>query len=82
MNLIYNSDEINADRKGTTVKVGDRVVTNLGESVEVRFFREPSSPASSGKVSVRYTSEEDEGHEAEYYVSVIGAEWVNREDRR
>ena len=81
MNLIYNSTLINAGRKGQPVTVGDVVTTSDGESVRVTHFRPPHKPSSSGKVCVKYTSQEVKGYESEYYVSVIGAEWVARDDR-
>ena len=61
--------------EGTTreVKVGDEVTLGDGETVTVTYFRPPHKPSSSGKVSV-------DGNR-EYYVSVIGAEWIEREDR-
>jgi len=58
------------------VKIGDAVMLD-GSSVTVDFFREPHSPASSGKVSVKF----NDGFTREYYVGVIGAEWIEREDR-
>lgn len=77
MNLIYDSDETNVPFKGQPVKVGDKVKTRNGENVTVDYFRQPSSPASEGKVSISY----EDGGSREFYVSVIGAKWVNREDR-
>jgi hypothetical protein len=78
MNLIYNSKSTNTNRKGQAVKVGDQVKTSRGENVTVDYFREPSKPASEGKVYVAF----EDGGKREFYVSVIGAEWVNREDRQ
>ncbi len=72
MRFIYKST-------GTEVKVGDNL--DIGrdgevEAVRVTFFREPHKPDSSGKVCV------NDGHgDAEYYVGVIGAEWIEREDQ-
>lgn len=73
MKLIY---------KGTTreVKVGD-VVADPSRAADgvlgvVHYFRPPHKPSSSGKVTVQCA-----GAMREYYVSVIGAEWVEREDR-
>ena len=70
MRLVYKAD-------GCEVKVGDTVVVN-SEVLTVTYFRKPTSPASSGKVSVKSTGS---AYDAEYYVSVIGAEWIEREDR-
>jgi hypothetical protein len=56
---------------GKEVRVGDE--TSKGK---VEYFKPPTSPASSGKVLVR-----EEGGVREYYVGIINAEWVEREDR-
>ena len=71
MRLVYT-------KSGEEVKVGDVVETSRGEKCTVKYFRPPHKPSSSGKVTVQL-----EGHEhcSEYYVSVIGAEWIEREDR-
>jgi hypothetical protein len=76
--LIYNSDETNANRKGQEVKVGDQVKTSRGENVTVEFFRFPHKPSSQGKISVKG---EFDTFASEFYVSVIGAEWIDRNDR-
>ena len=65
MKLVYK-------KTGEPVKVGDPVEVS-GVSTTVSYFREPHKPASEGKVSL--------ASGAEYYVSVIGAEWIDREDR-
>lgn len=70
MRLVY-------DKSQEEVKVGDKVTLSSGTEVTVANFRPPHKPAASGKVSVQYP----EGHYAEYYVSVIGATWIEREDR-
>ena len=60
------------------VAVGDNVLLgNDEEQAVVHYFRPPHKPASSGKVTVKYP----DGSTAEYYVGVIGAEWIEREDR-
>jgi len=77
MRLVYQET-------GDEVRVGDRVVLRDGEVVEVTYFRPPHKPSSSGKVCVRTVSDDpaDEWRsDSEYYVSVIGAEWIEREDR-
>lgn len=69
---------------GEEVQVGDKVTLRDGELVEVTYFREPHKPSSSGKVSVRQMSDVEPGEyvcDREYYVSIIGAEWIEREDR-
>jgi hypothetical protein len=76
--LIYNSDETNANLKGQTVKVGDKVKTSRGENVTVEHFTFPHKPSSSGKVTVKG---EFDTHASEFFVSVIGAEWIDRNDR-
>lgn len=73
MRLVYTKD-------GSEVKVGDEVVVEYRREKEcfvVEYFRKPHSPASSGKVTVR----NEEGLSCEFYVSIIGAEWIEREDR-
>jgi hypothetical protein len=69
MRLIYTA---NPTRE---VKIGDTVEID-GTTFTVTSFRKPHKPASSGKVSVRWN-----GPSTEFYVGVIGAEWVEREDR-
>lgn len=70
MRLIYNEDS-------TEVKVGDEVTLRDGVKARVTHFAKPHKPASSGKVSV----ETEHGHTAEYYVGVIAAKWIEREDQ-
>lgn len=69
MRLVYTKTQ-------KEVKVGDTVAVS-GEAMKVTYFRKPTSAASSGKVSVSSIGFPDR----EYYVSVIGAEWIDREDR-
>jgi hypothetical protein len=71
MKLVYTET-------GTEVKVGDIADTGRGELVEVVYFRQPHKPSSSGKVSVKTVNTD---RPSEYFVGVIGAEWINREDR-
>ena len=70
MKLVYKAT-------GNEVKVGDVVETSKGDKVTVKYFAEPHKPSSSGKVYV----EHENGFGMEYFVSVIGAEWIEREDR-
>lgn len=59
------------------VTKGDLLTLN-GATVAVQDFPQPHKPASSGKVTVW----DDVNQQAStYYVSVIGAEWIEREDR-
>ena len=71
MNLVYETD-------GKLVKVGDKCRLRDGEEVTIEYFRKPDTSNSSGKVSV---SAEGCDFQREYYVSIIGAHWVNREDQ-
>ena len=70
MKLVYKDS-------GNPVAVGDIVKTSRGDEVQVTYFRPPHKPSSEGKVSVKHG---DSGS-IEYYVSVIGAHWIEREDR-
>lgn len=70
MRLVYEAT-------GKEVKVGDKATLKDGEQVTVTYFVKPHSPASSGKVTVRT----EDGGNREYYVSIIGAKWIEREDR-
>jgi len=72
MKLIY----IDGPRKGHEVKVGDIIHRN-GEKYEVEHFKKPHKPASSGHIYVNV----NDSAPREFYVSVVGAEWVEREDR-
>lgn len=71
MRLVYKAT-------GEEVKVGDVVTMRDGNQCEVKYFRPPHSSSSSGKVTVK---EDGRSFQMEYYVSVIGAEWIEREDR-
>ena len=70
MRLVY-------DKTGIEVKTGDVVHLHNAPHFVVAFNK-PHKPASSGKVFVRQMSEE--GYGMEYFVSVIGAKWIERED--
>ena len=63
---------------GKEVKVGDIITMSDGEKCEVTYFKPPHKPSSSGKVLVKF---ENRNCNMEYYVGVIGAEWIEREDR-
>jgi hypothetical protein len=69
MKLIYTSSN-------APVLVGDKVRVG-DEMVVVDYFRPPHKPSSSGKITVRTA----EGWTREFYVGVIGAKWVDREDQ-
>jgi hypothetical protein len=70
MRLVY-------DNTGEEVKTGDVIHIHTVPYFVVGFNK-PHKPASSGKVSVKEMT--DKGFGAEYYVSVIGATWIERED--
>ena len=79
--LVYTADNLAGKPAGTPVAVGD-IVKGLHnsppeEEYEITYFREPHSPASSGKVNIRPIG----GSDREVYVTLIGAEWINRRDR-
>lgn len=70
MKLVYNKS-----RK--EVQVGDEVTLRDGAKAVVTDIIKPHKPASTGRVVL------DEGAEKmqrTYFPSVIGAEWINRED--
>lgn len=69
MQLVYNWNN-------EPVKVGDRVKLSDDTWVEVHYFRQPYKPNSEGKVTVQQG-----GTTREYYVSIIDAIWIKREDR-
>lgn len=72
MRLVYKET-------GEEVKVGDVVTLSNEKKCKVAYFRPPHKTSSSGKVTVQFG--EDKFNCMEYYVSVIGAEWIEREDR-
>ena len=63
---------------GDAVHLGDNVFTSRGEKVIVNHFAQPHKPSSSGKISVQH---EGDTSSMEYYVGVIGAKWIDREDQ-
>lgn len=74
MRLVYDYDG------ATEVREGDIVTLRDGERVRVTYFRPPHKASSSGKVCVE-PAEGPAGCAMEYYVGVIGATWIEREDR-
>lgn len=56
----------------TELVVGETYKTFRGEDVVLNSIEKPHSPASTGRV---HTSE------GSFFPSVIGAEWIEREDR-
>lgn len=72
MRLVYR-------KNGIAVDVGDVVTLSGGDKVEVIYFREPHKPSSSGKVTVKPCGLHSMS--MEYFVGVIGAIWIEREDQ-
>lgn len=70
MRLVYKST-------GKTVKVGDHIrIRGSADECTITYFAPPHKPSSEGKISI-----DCEGTIHEYYVSVVGAHWIEREDR-
>lgn len=57
---------------GEEAKIGQTYNGHL-----LTYFRRPHKPSSSGKCSVM----DESGQTREYYVGVLGLEWIEREDR-
>jgi putative transposon-encoded protein len=70
MRLVYKETQ-------DEVQLGDMVTLSDGQEVEVTYFRKPHKPGSSGKVSV---NSKFDRIGCEFFVGVIGAEWIDRED--
>jgi hypothetical protein len=71
MRLVYTATQ-------QEVKVGDVVQLGARKAIVDRFAR-PHSPESGGRVTVRWRGAPKQEHTC--YVGVIGAEWIEREDR-
>ena len=69
MKLVYKATQ-------QPVAVGDSIIFR-DEPHTVHYFRPPHKPSSEGKITITNA----DGHCFEYYVSVIGAAWIDREDR-
>lgn len=68
---------------GKEVKAGDVVLVD-GEAWIIQFAPKPHKPESSGRVYLVAPDHEERttpNATRSYYVSVIGAEWIEREDR-
>lgn len=76
MRLVYEAT-------GEEVKVGSRCKSASNYDYEVEYFKPPHKPSSEGKISVRLVDPLTgyKGSISEFYVSVIGAKWIEREDR-
>lgn len=73
MQLVYTATK-------QPVKIGDKVALKDDKTVIVTGFQKPHKPASTGRVYVRYVDFATTT-ECAYFPSVIGAEWIDREDR-
>ena len=73
MKLVYKAN-------GDEVKVGDNIDIK-GEPYRVVYFAKPHKPQSSGKVTVHWLNGDASGYDMEYFVGVIGAHWIEREDQ-
>lgn len=73
MRLVYKATQ-------QPVNYGD-TVTVSGQPFTIDHFRKPHKPDSEGKVTLLAPGVSSP-HGTEFYVSVIGAEWIEREDRR
>lgn len=71
MKLVYEGSD-------TPVRLGDRFVLD-GAELELVGIQRPHKPESTGRVILR---EAKNSWEHAYFPSVIGAEWINREDQR
>lgn len=83
MRLVYTQDQPRCNKKaGDPVAVGDTVDGFRGPYI-VEYFAKPHSQSSSGKVAVASIAADGtiapQAHEV--YVSIINAEWIEREDR-
>jgi hypothetical protein len=65
---------------GKAVAVGDEVLLDAPiRRFTVGFFRKPHKPSSQGHVILYFEGNPRDAQE--FYVSVIGARWIEREDR-
>ena len=72
MKLVYKDSK-------EEVKIGDKVLTEtLNKYATVTYFTKPHKAASAGFVTLK---ENNSDLSREFYVGVIGAEWIEREDR-
>ena len=68
-------------KTGEEVAIGDNCVLSGGNDIyKVTYFTPPHKPESQGKVTVQYLGDPD-APDLEYYVGIIGAKWINREDQ-
>lgn len=74
MRLVYEDT-------GVEVKNGDEVETFRGAKVNVVHIEKPKHGGSTGRVYVKDIDATNDTHCAGYFPSVIGAEWIEREDQ-
>ena len=74
MRLIYLSND-------EEVKQGD-IVEIRGIKHKILDFSPPHKPSSSGHIYVQRFTDTSSRDVNRYYVGVIGAEWIEREDRQ
>jgi hypothetical protein len=70
MRLVY-------EKTNKEVRVGDTVTLRDGEEVMIGRIEKPHKPSSTGKVYVTFNNASTQS----YYPSVVGAKWIDREDR-
>jgi len=63
---------------GNEVLVGHKIMLSTGNVVTVTSIQEPRHGGSTGRVYVKYPISKNE---IGFYPSVVGAHWVDREDR-
>ena len=78
MKLIYDATNRADHAAGSAVQVGDEATTFRGEIVTVLGISKPTHRASTGRVTV---GDKDANWTMEYFPSVIGALWIDREDQ-
>ena len=72
MKLVYKDSK-------EEVKIGDKVLTETqNKYATVTYFTKPHKSASAGFVTLK---ENNSDLSMEFYVGVIDAEWIEREDR-
>ncbi len=78
MKLIYDATNRADHPAGNAVQVGDEVTTFRGEEATVLGISKPTHAASTGRVTL---GDKDANWTMEYFPSVIGALWIDREDQ-
>lgn len=65
---------------GAKVTIGDHVLID-GKVYDVVDITKPHKPESTGRVAVEALEDNPEEYVSQCFPSVIGAEWIEREDR-